>query len=138
MLQDQAPEVVWQLHFHPATSLSSRLYALFLLVVCVITIIKLVRIWRHAWPFRLARQAKNPAYLGLLQATSSSVTQWTLCTFLAWGILMTISLSDDCVRLSNQRVIGTWIILDIIQDYAGILTATLSIVLFLFLIRWHL
>jgi hypothetical protein len=139
LLQDQSSEIGWDLmQMGRAHSTSLKLYSVFLFIVWIVAFIKLIRIWRQAWPFRLSRQTDNPAYLKLLLGSSSGLLQWTLVTFLGWGIYMSTNLSEACVELSSRRVIGSGIILDLIQDYAGILAVTLVTALVLFLIRWYM
>jgi hypothetical protein len=47
-------------------STGQKIYVVFLVVVCVATIVKLIRVWRVALPFRLSTQANDPSYLKLL------------------------------------------------------------------------
>ena len=120
----------------PSTSM--KFYTLFLLVVCVVTILKLVRVWRAAPPFRLARQAKNPDSLRSLQTTSHALTQWMGCVVLTFGIFFSTSLYDLCDRLMGDKQIGGLSVLFIVQDYATAANMTLLVLLFIFLVRWHL
>jgi hypothetical protein len=143
MLQDQPADVGWDLmQMHRSPPGSAKLYVLFLFVVWVVAIIKLIGTWRQAWQFRLSRQANNPAYFRLLRASSDSLRRWILCTFLAWGILTSISLYDSCTDLSFQGSIRGQLVLHLIlyaiQGYAGIVEVTFVTVMFLFLIRWHM
>jgi hypothetical protein len=55
-------------------STGQKIYVLFLLVACVVTIVKLIRVWRVALPFRLSTQANNPSYLKLLRNTYGSLS----------------------------------------------------------------
>jgi hypothetical protein len=119
----------------PSTIL--KLCLLFLFVVWVVASVKLIRIWRPALPFRLNRQANSPAYLRILQTSSSSIQVWTRCTPLVWAIFMSATFYDSCINLSNQRVIGTRTVLYLIPDQAMALELALTTALFLFLIRWH-
>jgi len=97
----------------PSTSM--KIYVLFLFLACIVTSVKLVRIWRAAPPFRLSRQASSPAYLELLETSSSSLKQWIGSTFLGWGIFASITLTDVCSRLLDDKRIGSALILFIIQ-----------------------
>jgi hypothetical protein len=114
------------------------IYILFLFLVCIVTSVKLVRVWRAAPPFRLSRQASSPAYLELLETSSRSLKQWIGSTFLGWGIFASISLTDVCSRLLDDKKIGSFVILFVIQDYSTALTMALLVVLFLFLVQWHM
>jgi hypothetical protein len=113
------------------------IYILFLFLVCIVTSVKLVKVWRPALPFRLSRQASSPTYLQSLESSSSSLKQWIGSTFLAWGIFASISLTDVCNRLLANKTIGNFVILFAIQDFSTTLTMALLVVLFLFLVRWH-
>jgi len=119
-------------------STSFRTYVFFLLVVCVVTSIKLIRVWRAAPPFRLSRQASNPSYPQLLQASSASLKQWISFTFLGWGIFASISLYDVCDGLLDEKRIGSFVILFVIEDFSSAFSMALLVVLFLFLARWHM
>src|SRR5258708_18186486 len=116
---------------------SLRIYMLFLIVVCVATIIKLIRVWRGAPPFRLSSQAKNLDYLQLLRISSHSLSHWIGCTFLAWAILSSTVVYDVCRGLQNEKATGLAVILFLFQDFSSALSITLWVVLFVFLARWH-
>ena len=136
MVQESA---TWDLrHMTRTPSTSMKIYMLFLFLACIVTSVKLVRIWRAAPPFRLSRQASSPAYLELLETSSSSLKQWIGSTFLGWGIFASITLTDVCSRLLDDKRIGSALILFIIQDFSTTLTMALLVVLFLFLVRWHM
>ena len=54
MLQEPA---TWDLrHITRESSTSTKIHMLILLVVCVVTAVKLIRVWRTAPPFRLSRR----------------------------------------------------------------------------------
>lgn len=130
--------VTWDLRSLTRTpSTSMEIYILFLFLVCIVTSVNLVRVWRAA-PFRLSRQAGSPAYLELLETSSSSLKQWIGSTFLGWGIFASISLTDVCRRLLDYKRIGSSVILFTIQDFSTALTMALLVVLFLFVVRWHM
>lgn len=131
--------VTWDLRSltrRPSTSM--QIYILFLFLVCIVTSVKLVRVWRAAPPFRLSRQAGSPTYLELLETSSSSLKQWIGSTFLGWGIFASISLTDVCSRLLDYKTIGSSLIPFTIQDFSTALTMALLAVLFLFVVRWHM
>jgi hypothetical protein len=131
--------VTWDLrHMTRTPSTSTEIYILFLFIVCIVTSVKLVRIWRTARPFRLSGQAGSPSYLQLLETSSGSLKQWIGSTFLAWGICASINLTDVCSRLFNNPKIRIFEILFIILDFSTALTMALLVVLFLFLVRWHM
>jgi len=115
-----------------------KIYMLFLFAVCVVTSVKLIRVWRTAPPFRLSRRACSPAYLQLLETSGTSLKQWIGVTFLGWGIFASISVYDVCDRLLDDKRIGGFVILFVIQDFSTILTMALLVALFSFLARWHM
>lgn len=114
----------------PSTGLN--LYLVFLLTVCIMTILQILKAWRAAPPFRLSRRVNNLTYLKMLEASRTRLKQWIFCTFLAWGILTSISLYDVCSRLGSGEF------LFVLEDYATTLTMALLVILFAFLVRWHL
>ena len=136
MLQESATWDLRRMTREPSTGM--MIYVLFLFLVCIVTSVKLVRVWRAAPPFRLSRQASSPAYLELLETSSSSLKQWIGSTFLGWGIVASISLTEVCSRLLDDKRIGSSVILFVIQDFSTALTMALLVVLFLFLVRWHM
>jgi hypothetical protein len=136
MLQESG---TWDLRYvDRGPSISMKIYVLFLLVVCIVTSVRLIRIWRAAPPFGLSRQAGNPTYLRLLQASSTSLKQWIGLTFLTLGIFVSVSLHDFCNGLLAEKRTGHDVILFAIQDFSTTLTMALLVVLFLFLARWHM
>jgi hypothetical protein len=120
----------------PSTSL--KIHTLVLLVACIVAGVRLFNMWRTAPPFKLSRQASNPEYLKLLQASSNSLKQWIGCTFLAWGILASTALADGCYRWLGPETTGRMWVADAVEDFATALSATLLVALFLFLVRWHM
>jgi len=119
-------------------STGQKIYVLFLVVVCVVTIVKLVRVWRIALPFRLSTQANNPSYLKLLRSTRGSLSHWMWSTFLGWGILSSTALYDVCKGMLNEKVTGRMVILLQIREFAALLATALWVVSLVFLVRWHL
>lgn len=118
-------------------SIGQKTYVLFLVVVCVVTILKLIRIWRVALPFRLSTQANNPSYLKLLRSTHSSLSHWMWCMFLGWGVLSSTALYDFCNSMLNEKVTGRMVVLLQIREFSALLATALWVVLFVFLVRWH-
>ncbi len=135
MLQESATWDPRNLIVEPSTSI--KLYILFLILVCIVTSAKLGRVWLAAPLFGLARQAGNPAYLRLLETLSASLKLWIGFTFLGWGIFTSISVYDVCNRLLDDKVIGSFMIVFVIQEFSTVLSMALFVVLFVFLVRWH-
>jgi hypothetical protein len=118
-------------------SIGFRLYVLFVLVAWVAAIIKLVRIWRPAPPFRLSRQLDSPQYLRTLQTTSIGLQQWIGFTFLLWGLLACVSASSTCFRLYSEKVNTAIEILSATTNCVAALNMALFTVAFFYLMRSH-
>src|SRR5208283_5268676 len=106
-------------------STGQKIYVLFLVVVCVVTVVKLIRVWRIAFLFRLSTQANNPSYLKLLRSTHGSLSHWMWCTFLGWGILSSTALYDFCNGMLNEKVTGRLVILLQIREFSALLATAL-------------
>jgi hypothetical protein len=119
-------------------SMMVKLYVLFLLAVCVVTSIKLVKLWITAPPFRLNRQAHNPAYWQKLESAKNSLKQWMAVTLLVGGIFTSVSVYDVCNRLLDQKAYGGLLLISIIANFSSALTLCLVVVLFTLLVRWHI
>jgi hypothetical protein len=119
-------------------SASMKVYMLVLLVVCIRTTVKLTRVWRGAPPLRLSRQARNPAYQLLLETSSTALKQWIGFTFLCSGILASKSLYDISNQLFDGKRMGGLEIMFVVRDFSTAFTMALLVVLFLFLVRWHM
>jgi hypothetical protein len=120
----------------PSTAL--KIYILFLLVVCIVMSIKLVRIWRIAAPFRAQRQRENPVYESLLQSTAASLKRWIKVTGFGWGIFASISVYHFCDRLLDQKTVGSLVVVFFVRDLSTTLTMALLVALFAFLVQWHI
>jgi hypothetical protein len=88
-------------------------------------------------PFQGKRQAHSPAYRRLLETSATSLNQWISFTFLSWGIFASWSLKDACMNLLRLRAIGVLIPISIILELSTGLTSALLVVLFMFVVRWH-
>jgi hypothetical protein len=124
------------IHREPSTSL--KLYVFFLLVGCVVTSMELIKAWRVAPPFRISRQISNASYLNGLEASRTRLKQWIFFTILVWGILTSTSVYDVSNGLLAEKKISSGAVLFVLQDYATTLTMALLVILFAFLVRWHL
>jgi hypothetical protein len=136
MLQESTGWDPRYIYREPSTSL--KIYVLFLFVVCIVASVKLVQVWRPAPPFRLSQKAGSAAYLHSLETSYTSLGQWIGFTFLGWGIFASVSIYDVCNRIFNSERIGSFAILFIIQDFSTTLTMALLVVLFMYLVRWHM
>ena len=75
------------------------MYMFFLLLVCILTTIKLARVWRTVPPFGRRHPKANPAYRGFLQASAASLQHLDSLTFLAMGLFATVTVYDISDRL---------------------------------------
>jgi hypothetical protein len=122
--------------YAPSTKL--KLYLLFLLAVCVVTTVKLVKLWIVVPPFRFNRQPHNPVYWQQLENAKNSLKQWIAVTLLVWGIFTSVSVYDVCNRLFDQKVFGGLLLISIIADFSTALILCLVVVFFTLLVRWHI
>jgi hypothetical protein len=120
-----------------APSTNVKLYILFLLAVCVVTSVKLARLWIAAPPFRLNRQADNPVYLRKLSCAKNSLKQWMALTLLVWGIFTSVSVYDVCNTLLDEKVFGGLLLISLAGEFSTALTLCLVVVLYTLLVRWH-
>ena len=125
-------------HLIREPSTTFKLYVLFLLVACVVTGTKLMRVWVAAPPFRLFRRANSPEYLELLRRSGRGLKQWIGLILISYGILFSTSLYDVCNRLLGDNRWGSEAILLVVEDYAAALTMTLCVMAVAFLARWHM
>src|SRR5690242_7866627 len=137
MLQESASTAWDPRTVTSAPSTSLKIYMLFLLIVCITTSIKLVRIWRMAPPFRANRQRESSAYPPLLQSSAASLKQWISFTYLGWGVFASTSLYDLCNRLLDDRRVGSLLVVYLIREFSTTLTMVLLVALFGFLAQWH-
>lgn len=119
-------------------SIGLKVYVFFLLVMVLVTVLKLLRVWRGAWPFRLSQKTGDHVYLRVLQVSSKSLTQWIGCAFLGWGIVSSETLYNFCRGMLNEKTTGRLVILFAVRDFAGSLSMALCAVLFAYLVRWHI
>jgi hypothetical protein len=104
----------------------------------LLTVAKLIRVWRGAWPFRLSQKPGDPAYLRVLRVSSKSLAQWTGCAFLGWGIVSSETLYNFFRGMLNEKITGRLVILFAVKDFASSLSMALCAVLFAYLVRWHI
>ena len=135
MLQETTTWDLRTVCYTPSTS--TKVYVLFILLTFVVAIAKLLRIWWAAPPFRPRPKGDLSKHVQMLRASTSSLGRWIGLTFLAWGILVSVSLPNVCYGLTAERTIGIASILFVISDSAPALSAALFAVLFLYLSRWY-
>ena len=115
-----------------------KLYLFFLLVVCVLTCVKLIRVWKVAPPFRASAMANTPEHIAMLRTTTRSLKQWIVSVVLAYGLLISTSVYNVCRDVLNDNRVGGTALWFVIQDYAVALTMALLVISFAFLARWHM
>jgi len=136
MLQESGSWDLRNMCYSPSIKL--RLYLLFLLVACIVTSFKLVRLWITAPPFQLKRQAGNTVYFHRLEHARTSLKQWMTLTLVIWGIFTSLSTSDMCNGLLAQKTYGSTLFIYILGEFSTALTLCLVVVLFMLLVRWYL
>lgn len=119
-------------------SASLRPYALVLLIVCTVIILRLVSLWWKAPPFRAERQRDNPAYPRLLRSSSASLKRWISLLYLAWGICASRDVFQLCDSWMANKLWSISVLVPAVRELADILTVTLSVGLFVLLIQWHI
>jgi len=112
-----------------------KAYIFFLLTVCVVAIVKLVRSWRLVPPFRSATHEAN---LTRLRMTIESLRYWRGMTYQGWGLFASIGLYQLCNRLLDQRRVGDLLVVFLIREFSTALTMALLVALFLYLVQWYL
>jgi hypothetical protein len=138
MLQESA-STSWDMrNMTSEPSAALKMCILFLFVVCIVTSIRLISLWRTAPPFRAQRQRDNSAYLSLLQSSAASLKRWISFTCLGWGIFASISLYNLCNRLLDDKRVGGLLVVFLIREFSTTLTMALLVVLFAFLVQWHI
>ena len=118
-------------------SIAFRLYLLFLVIACSVTVVRLMRIWLAVPPFWSSKRARDPDYIKLLRKSSLSLFHWIGCTFLGWAILCATTLYAVCRGLLDERATGWAVIQFMIRDISLELGLALWVVSFIFLVRWH-
>ncbi len=125
-------------HIYEDPSTEPHLYLLFLLVICVVGVVKLLIVWWVAPPFRLSRVKDRPAYLDKLTATAASLQRWTGAVFFSWAILVFFNVPNVGRSILEQREPWGASILIVVMFYSEALSAALLVALLLYLIRWHI
>jgi len=117
--------------------MAENVFLLYLLLACVIAIVKLAKVWRPGLGFKPSPNKGTPEHLHSLQTAATSLSQRMGVTFLSWGILISGNLISVCSALLGQETIGWGTAVLVLLDYARFLNWTLYAVTFLFLIRWQ-
>lgn len=136
MLQEQGIWDYRNIVREPSTA--EKVFLLYLIFVCVIAIVKLLKAWRPGLGFKRSPNRATPEHLHSLQTAASSLGRWIGLIFLSWGLLTSINSISVCSALLRQETIGWGPIVLVLLDYARLLNWTLYVATFVFLIRWQL
>ncbi len=120
----------------PSTAL--KIYVLFLLVACLVSLYRLASVWRAVPPFSRKSPAVPSVYIRLLRETAASCGRWIGMIFIAWGFLTSTRVYDLCSSMLLEKVTGRNQMLLMIRDFSTTLSFALFVVLFVYLARWHL
>jgi hypothetical protein len=115
-----------------------KLYVLFLIIVCIVTCTKLIKVWVAVPPFRASSKPPSPEYSALLRRSSSSLKHWIGTVILSYGLLFSTSLYGVCRDVVNDNRVGGAALFFVIEDYAVALSIALLVIWTVFLARWHL
>jgi hypothetical protein len=138
MLQESTT-VQWDpIYIYRDPGIAFRIYLLFLVVPCVVTVSRLVRVWRVVLPFTNKRASLDSAYLRLLQVSTNGIKRWIGLVCLAWGLLTSAGVYHACGMMYFEKNIRGAAILLWVQDFSVALSMALSVVVFLYLVRWYL
>src|SRR5260221_2555448 len=97
-------------------SIAFRLYLLFLVIACSVTVVRLIRIWLAVPPFWSSKRVSDPDYIKLLRKSSLRLFHWIRSTFLGWAILCPTTLYLVCGRLLDAKTTGWAVIQFMIRD----------------------
>src|SRR5262250_1404156 len=73
-----------------------KLYVLFLIIVCIVTCMKLIKVWVTVPPFKASSKRSSPEYSALLRRSSSSLKRWIGSVILSYTLLFSTSVYDVC------------------------------------------
>ena len=137
MLQEDAPG--WDLiaicrWVDPIT----RLYGLFLLVAILVGLVRIVKLWIAAPPFRLTHQLHNPRYLRFLEASCSRTRQWMGLAALGWALIVSREVVRFGTYADETSRTGWALMMSTIQLLGALTEFAVIAVLLLFLLQWHM
>ncbi len=115
-----------------------KTYMFFLLIACILGVVKLVRSWIVVPPFKEPGAEKGRVGVSALERTAFSLRQWGRLILLVCATFLMTVLANVSERLMDERVIGWFTILVVTRDFAQALTFGLWVVLFIYAIRWHI
>jgi hypothetical protein len=129
----------WDLRSLPhEPSSSEKLFAFFFLTVAIVGVVKLIKIWRGAPPFRLSRQTGNVSYVRQLETRARSLGHWMRLTVLICAFFACLDFYHGSEELVFSRKITEVDVIYLLLGPFHIFALGLSLIVWLFLIRWHL
>lgn len=124
--------------FFAIESTVEKLFALFLILVLLVTAIRLVRLWVSAPPFWLRRQVENPNYLPVLERWRLSTKQWIGLTALCWTLVFSYEVAHFGLYADESRSTGLMFLWSSIRRLGGLTEMPAFVALGLFLAQWHM
>lgn len=137
MLQEDG--IGWDpIHIRAPVSIAAQIYMLFILAVLIVTMVKLVKVWSGAPPFRLKLQAGNPDYLRILERSRRSTKQWIGLAAIGWAFAFSHDVANFAISADESKSTGLMLLLSSIRRL-GVLTEMAAFVtVILFLAQWHM
>jgi hypothetical protein len=126
------------IHLWKPAGVFTQIYVLFALVAVIVTIVKLTRVWTGAPPFRLSRQAGNPQYIRLLEASRCSIRQWMGLAFLGWALVISHEVSRFGIYADESTRTGLYLLVTSIQGLGTFTELPVLLISFLFFAHWHM
>jgi hypothetical protein len=137
MLQEST-QVQWDpVYIGRAPSTGLKIYLLCLVITCLVTAFKLVKLWRVVPPFSTKSPIVASAYIELLQVSANRFMRWIGLVFIASGLLTSTSIYNTCGAMLEEKRTGLAAIVSVVQDFSAAVSMGMLVVLFLYLARWH-
>lgn len=138
MLQESTS--TWNLRNMPyESSATDKVYLIFLLAVCVVTSVRLVRVWRAVPPLKAHHKLGDVEYVQLLQLSAASLKRWIGFTLLIGGIFASIKLTHDSnMALNSNALSGGFLVFIFLRELSPTLTMSLLVALYAFLAHWYI
>jgi len=115
-----------------------RAVVLFSIIGVFVAMVRLVRLWIIAPPFRMKRQAENSFYFRLLERWRDSTKQWMGFAILSWACVFSYEIGRLGMHAGESSRVGVAVVLSTIQEL-GVFTEISAVgVLLLFLAQWHM
>jgi hypothetical protein len=119
------------------SSPAEKLYILFLLVVFIVALVELIGTWRTA-PSEVSLPAESAKQVKRLRTATARLKQWIYFTFLVCGFLSSYQCYRTTTAILAERNPGTLMTLVMLRRPFLDFELTFLIVIFVFLVRWHI